>query len=227
LASSDTAQISTVIDLIQIINPKSILDVGCGYGKYGFLSKEYLMGDEWDKNRTIVNSVEGYGKYITELQRNIYNEVFICDAMNFSEYLKRDYDLICIIDAFEHLSVDAGKKFISAALKKTKYLLISIPRYVNIQKGLTEDVNKFEEHRSFWTRNMFKDLDNCLIIPNNARKTIALYSGNGKFSEEIKRFCSKKLYLKFLPYIVADAVNYLKWFFNRNNKEKFLQKSKL
>jgi SAM-dependent methyltransferase len=227
MASSDTAQISTIVDLIQIINPKSILDVGCGYGKYGFLSKEYLMGDTWDNTRTIVNAVEGYEKNITEMQRRIYNDIFICDAMDFNNYLKQDYDLICMIDAFEHLSVEDGRKFVDEALKRCNHLLISVPRYVDIQKGYTDDPNKFEEHRAFWTRSMFKSLGNCIIIPNNARKTIALFSKSGDFSVAIKKFCSKKLYLKFLPYIAADTVNHIKWFLKRNNKDAYLEKSKL
>jgi hypothetical protein len=226
MASSDTAQISTIVDLIQKINPLSILDVGCGYGKYGYLSREYLMGDLWDKNKTLINAVEGFEKYITDVQRSIYNEIFICDAMNFSVYLKRNYDLVFIIDAFEHLSVGDGKKFIEEVSKKTKYLLISIPRFVGTQKGYTEDPNKFEEHRSFWTRKMFKSLGNCIIIPNNARKTIALYTADSERGKAIKSFCRKKLYLKFFPYIIADTVNYINWFINKNDPNKYIPKSK-
>ncbi len=227
MASSDTAQISTIVDLIQIINPSSSLDIGCGYGKYGFLTKEYLMGHVWDKNKTIVNAVEGYESYISEMQRTIYNNVFICDAMDFSKYLTRDYDLVTIIDAFEHLSVEDGKKFITEILKHSKYLLISVPRYVSIQKGLEDDPNKLEEHRAFWTRDMFKQVGSCIIIPNNARKTIALFSKEGVFTTEMKKFCTKKLAMKFMPYYLADMANYLKWFFNRNNPDKFIKKSKL
>jgi hypothetical protein len=147
--------------------------------------------------------------------------------MDFNNYLKQDYDLICMIDAFEHLSVEDGRKFVDEALKRCNHLLISVPRYVDIQKGYTDDPNKFEEHRAFWTRSMFKSLGNCIIIPNNARKTIALFSKSGDFSVAIKKFCSKKLYLKFLPYIAADTVNHIKWFLKRNNKDAYLEKSKL
>jgi SAM-dependent methyltransferase len=227
MPSSDSAQISTIIDLMQILNPGSSLDVGCGYGKYGFLTKENLMGHVWDKNKPIVNAVEGYEIYISELQREIYNEVFICDAMDFDIYLTRDYDLVTIIDAFEHLSIEDGKKFITEILKRAKNLLISVPRYVGIQHGLTDDPNKLEEHRAFWTRDMFKQMGNCIIIPNNARKTIALYSQKGTFSQEVKNFCKKKMLMKFMPYFIADTANYLKWFINRNNPNMFIKKSKL
>ncbi len=225
MPSSDTAQISTIVDLVQIINPESILDIGCGFGKYGYLFREYLMGDLWDKNKIRLNAVEGYEKYITETQRAIYNEIFFCNAMDFDLYLKQDYDVVCIIDAFEHLTVGDGKKFIENVLKRTKYLLISIPRFVGTQQGFTDDPNKFERHRSFWTRKMFKRIGNCMIIPNNARKTIALYSGNGDFEKPVRKFSSKKFYLKFVPYIAIDGVNYMDWFLRKNNKDEFLQRS--
>lgn len=227
MASSDSTQISTLVDLIQIINPASSLDIGCGYGKYGFLTKEYLMGHVWDKNKVIVNAVEGYGEYISDVHRMIYNDIFICDAMNFDKYLLRQYDLVTIIDAFEHLSVKNGETFIKAVLNNTKYLLISVPRYVSNQQGLTSDPNKFEEHRAFWTRRMFKKLGNCIVIPNNARKTIILFSKDGTFTPKIEKFCTKKLISKFTPYIFVDFANFVSWFLNKNNPELFIKKSKL
>jgi ubiquinone/menaquinone biosynthesis C-methylase UbiE len=40
-----TSYLNNIPDIITAIksqNPKSILDVGCGFGKYGFLIREYL-----------------------------------------------------------------------------------------------------------------------------------------------------------------------------------------
>lgn len=226
MATSDTAQIPTIVDLIQILNPKSLLDVGCGWGKYGFLSREYLMGMYWDKNTVLIEAVEGYEKNINLLQREIYNNVYICNAMDFVKYLKREYDLILIIDVFEHLSKEDGIKIIKKLREKTRNLLISIPRYVTVQKGYYDDDSKFEEHRAFWTRKMFKKFGGCIVVPNNARKTIVLYSKEKEKKQEIGNFIRKKLVSKFLPYIVNDFYNYLKWIFNRNNRDLFLEMEK-
>jgi cyclopropane fatty-acyl-phospholipid synthase-like methyltransferase len=225
MASSDTAQISTIVDLIQILNPKSILDIGCGWGKYGFLSREYLMGDYWNMDTTLINAVEGFEKNINELQKNIYNNIFFANALNWNDYLKQDYELILIIDAFEHFEENKGRELIKILREKCKYLLISIPRYVSVQKGYSDDPNKFEEHRAFWTRKMFKKLGNCDIIPNNARKTIALYTQTPQKKEAVSKFKTKKLFWKFFPYLLADIVNHIKWFFNKNNPELFVKKN--
>jgi hypothetical protein len=226
MPTSDTAQISTILDLIQILNPKSLLDIGCGWGKYGFLSREYLMGMYWDKNTVLIEAVEGYEKNINSLQWEIYNNVYICNALDFDKYLKREYDLILLIDVFEHFSKEDGIKVIKKLREKSKNLLISIPRYVTIQKGYSDDAGKFEEHRAFWTRKMFKEFGNCIIVPNNARKTIVLYSRNSEIKEEVRNFVREKLVSKFLPYIANDIYNYIRWMLKRNDRELFLKKEK-
>ena len=146
--------------------------------------------------------------------------------MDFDKYLLREYDLILIIDVFEHFTKEDGVKIIEKLRENTCNLLISIPRYVTVQKGYSDDTSKFEEHRAFWTRKMFKELGSCIIIPNNARKTIALYSKDAKSKKEIRNFLKKKLTSKFLPYIVNDFYNYVKWILNRNNSELFLKKER-
>ena len=44
--SSDFNQIGPIVELIVLANPQSVLDVGCGFGKYGVLAREYL--ELWD-----------------------------------------------------------------------------------------------------------------------------------------------------------------------------------
>jgi len=226
MPTSDTSQISVIVDLIQILNPRSLLDIGCGWGKYGFLSREYLMGSYWDKNTVLIEAVEGNEKNINSLQREIYNNIYICNAMDFDMYLKIKYDLVLIIDVFEHFAKEDGIRIIKMLKEKTRNLLISIPRYVTVQKGFSDDINEFEYHRAFWPRKMFKKLGDCVIIPNNSRKTIALYSKDPENKKDIRKFMRKKLVSKFMPYIINDIYNYSKWALNRNNRSLFIEKGK-
>ncbi len=218
MPTSNTAQIPTIIELIRILNPKSILDIGCGWGKYGFLCREYLMEDGyWNMDHTIINAVEGFEKHINEVQKKIYNNIYITDAKKYNSYLDRNYDLIIIIDVFEHFDKETGKEIILNLREKSKYLLISIPRYVNIQHGYTEDEMKFEEHRASWTRKMFKDLGNCYVIPNNARKTMVFYTYDNDIKKRISIFKMKKLFLKFFPYFIIDTYEHFLWMLNKKN----------
>ncbi len=71
MPSSHLYQINEILALIMATNPESLLDVGVGFGKYGFLSREYL--ELWDGReqyhdwkRRIVG-IEACKKYLTPL----------------------------------------------------------------------------------------------------------------------------------------------------------------
>ena len=53
--------------------PDSILDVGMGFGKYGFLSRKYLeLFDGREKLndwKRIIDSIEIFGNYVTPLNK--------------------------------------------------------------------------------------------------------------------------------------------------------------
>jgi hypothetical protein len=58
MASSFSNQIPLIVWLLQILRPHTILDVGKGFGKYGFLAHEYLGVDPRvrpDPTRTLAN----------------------------------------------------------------------------------------------------------------------------------------------------------------------------
>ena len=42
MPSSHYFQLNEIVDLIALTNPVKVLDIGVGFGKYGFLAREYL-----------------------------------------------------------------------------------------------------------------------------------------------------------------------------------------
>src|SRR5438876_4590254 len=89
MPSSRPNTIPTVIHLVRQINPRSILDVGVGFGKWGHLFREYtdINEAEWDPGRyqrpnwqIKIDGIEGHTAYVTDMHRYIYNEVHIGDA---------------------------------------------------------------------------------------------------------------------------------------------------
>jgi hypothetical protein len=46
MPTSHPYQLNEIIDLAMKVDPKSVLDVGVGFGKYGVLLREYL--ELWD-----------------------------------------------------------------------------------------------------------------------------------------------------------------------------------
>ena len=127
MPSSCLDVIEKTINKVMDISPYSILDLGVGFGKYGYLCREYLelprgifKREDWT---TRIVGVEIFEEYIQDHQRAIYDDILILDIDN--KDIQRvwlsvtNYDLYLIMDVLEHLH-------------NWKGLLDSIPKDGNI-----------------------------------------------------------------------------------------------
>ena len=99
MPTSEHWQIPKIVDVIARENPKSVLDVGAGYGKYGLLAREY-------SDATRVDAID-----ITAPRFNVYDNVYIGDLLELDATLPAEaprYDLALWIDVIEHLEKDAA-----------------------------------------------------------------------------------------------------------------------
>ena len=156
MGTSTPAALTHICQRIIKIKPTSVLDIGIGFGKYGFLSREYTdiyHGNhfEW---KTIIDGIEGFEKYITKLQRIIYDNIYMGDATKIIRTLGM-YDLILSIDMLEHVEKDLGVVLLQDIMNHSKHAIISLPMYPSKQ-DVGKYRNKFGPHRSVWTE---KELD--------------------------------------------------------------------
>jgi predicted O-methyltransferase YrrM len=95
MPTSQFYQISDIVEFIVRTNPKSILDIGVGFGKYGALAREYLDQGErlYDWKRRI-DGIEVFEEYITDIQRFYYDNIYIGNAVEVLPKLEETYDLI-------------------------------------------------------------------------------------------------------------------------------------
>ena len=83
LPSSQHYHISKIMDLVTIVDPRSVLDVGTGFGKYGILCREYL--ELWDGRQKYsdfkrrIDGVEAFSPYITPLHNYVYDNLYVED----------------------------------------------------------------------------------------------------------------------------------------------------
>jgi hypothetical protein len=150
MGTSTPACITYICERIIKIKPKAVLDIGIGFGKYGFLSREYTdiyHGNhfEW---KTKIDGIEGFERYVTELQRIIYDNIYIGDATKIIKTLDI-YDLILSVDMLEHLEKDQGMILLQDIRKHSKRAIISLPIYPSKQRYIKYN-NKFGPHRSIW-----------------------------------------------------------------------------
>jgi len=161
-------QLNQISQLIALLNPKNVLDIGPGFGTYGVLSREYL--EIWGKEKNYhhwqktIEAIEVFPKYLTPLHNFIYDKIHIGNALDILPKLKNKYDLILLIDVLEHFSCIEGQKLISLCKQKTKNILISTPRRMSDQKDTFS--NPYETHLCQWQKNNFAQLKPNFRIPN-------------------------------------------------------------
>lgn len=141
MPTSYAESIPTVVDIIQQVKPKKVLDIGIGRGKYGLLTREYC-------DEVIVDGVEAWPEYITDIQRAIYRNIFTEDIVKMDLSKLEDYDLVLMIDVIEHLTKEDGMRIINSL--KTQFI-ISTP----IEDYRAHYDNHFEDHISHWTTEDF------------------------------------------------------------------------
>lgn len=126
--------------------PKSVLDIGAGFGKYGVLMREYLdvrNGRVYQKDwKTVIDAIEIYDPYVSS-NYGVYNSVRLGDI----EKIKIEkYDLILLMDVIEHLTKKKGLQLVRDLRKKCKNLLITTP--IGFSKQGKFAGNIYEVHKS-------------------------------------------------------------------------------
>jgi len=152
-----------VLDKVIAIQPKSILDIGIGFGKYGVLFREYL--DVWKvdqpyHNRSVqIDGVEAFEEYRNPIW-DIYDKVYVNDVMGIlDELAKTTYDLVFLGDVIEHFSLEDAMKLLSTL--RFKKIIIVTPYKVYRQDAVYG--NKYEIHKSALTGKELKDMQLHII----------------------------------------------------------------
>ena len=151
---------------------KSVLDVGSGFGKYGFLTREYLdIRKKRYRKRdwiTRIDALESWPNYIHPAYQYVYNMIYIGNALHLSRVISR-YDVILVIDMIEHLRKGDGKRLLNNLFKKCNFgIVVTFPD--TFRKGIGSDwPNPREEHKCLWTfKEVSKMFDKVKLIDGSA-----------------------------------------------------------
>ncbi len=186
MPTSHSHQINEIVELITLTNPEKLLDVGVGFGKYGFLAREYL--ELWEKEDYgrwdhTIDGIEGFPKYITSLQKSVYDRIFIGDALKILKKMPDDsYDLLLLVDIIEHFSYRDGRRLLSEARRVGRNVVVSTPKEF-IPQGDAHG-NPLETHRFLWQRRHLADFGPLTIIPNDESLIAYLGSEAGRIERD-------------------------------------------
>lgn len=161
-------QLNEITEIITLLAPQSLLDIGPGFGKYGVLAREYLEFRDGRKKYTDwqrrIDALEIFPGYITPLHEFIYDHILIGDALEILPTLEGRYDLILLIDVIEHLPLEQGHQLLNQCQQSARNTLVSTPVEFFPQKGAFE--NPHEAHASFWPPDRFQVYSPRMFIPN-------------------------------------------------------------
>jgi hypothetical protein len=138
MGTSERWQIPHVLDVVAEVQPSSVLDVGAGYGKYGFLVREYMP----------VQRVDGLD--VGPPRYPAYDHFYTGDARELERVLPPDapvYDLALFIEVLEHLEKPDAYVLLDALTRRARRVLVTTPLGFRRQ-----DVPElpYEVHRSGW-----------------------------------------------------------------------------
>ena len=138
--------------------PKTILDVGIGYGIYGPAFRQWLdMGVK--PYKIVIDGVEGFAGYESAAWQE-YNSIVVQDIAHFESPFT--YDMIVFSDVIEHFDKLKGSHIVSKLktwLNPGGILFIGTPAVWLAQTEVHG--NELERHLSLWT---VADFPDCEVI---------------------------------------------------------------
>jgi len=137
----------------------SVLDVGFGFGKWGFLIRDtfdVMAGQNFNKEDWKINitGVEIFDKCITSIQKKVYDKIIKKDIFKAIKRLG-SYDLVILGDVIEHIEKEKAHSLLNKLFEHTENILVSTPLGFMPQGAWAGNEN--EIHKSGWELSDFKD----------------------------------------------------------------------
>lgn len=153
VGTSNWQQIPFCVEILLDICPMRVLDVGIGFGRWGFLVREF--GEEWkgrihrENWRVHLEGIEAFPKNVEEYHHLFYDWVHVGDAAAIIAGMSETWDLVIFGDVLEHFAKEQARQVLERALALSRHVLVNIPIGVGWERGGMYD-NPWEEHRSSW-----------------------------------------------------------------------------
>ena len=159
MGTSNWQQIPFCVEAMMRIEPKRVLDIGVGFGRWGIMAREFC--DVWfgrvlrSRWKVRIEGVEAYPKNIDAYHSHFYDKIHVGDLRNLLPGFKDRWNLILFGDVLEHFEKDEGIQLLHWALELSDYVLVNIPLGDNWPQDDSYD-NPYERHLSLWTAEEFE-----------------------------------------------------------------------
>jgi glycosyltransferase involved in cell wall biosynthesis len=193
--------IPSIMNEVIVESPKSILDIGIGFGKYGVLFREILdiPFGRYEKStwQTKIDGVEAFKNYKNPIYEYVYDKIYYDTIENVLTSLD-NYDIITLIDVLEHFEKDKGHYILQELLNHTnKSLILSTPILPDKQEEYNG--NTFEAHKSKWNVTDFVNFQmdfTLLDISGNKALIVKLYPNQKRVDKNSDIFLKDSILLE-------------------------------
>jgi hypothetical protein len=157
MANSPYQDTVFILDFLSWLQPSSILDIGAGFGRWGFLCRCHLGPGESLRTNAAqslrIDAIEAFQPNINAVYESVYNRVYKGELQSMMPGLGK-YDVIICSHVIEHLEKEEGRKQIAQMFDHAvQALVVGVP----IADCLRSPVggNPYEAHRSIWRKEDF------------------------------------------------------------------------
>jgi len=182
MPTSTIAHITDAVRHIILTNPQSILDIGVGYGRWGYLSREVLDAghakykpEDWEVR---IEGIEIFEPYILDHQRFLYNKIHIGNAFDVIDGLG-EFDLIIAGDVLEHLERDKAEQLLRKIFNRAqKGFILNLPIGQEWLRDFSDHDNIHESHLSAWELSDFQGLrfsENTYTLGNQSLYSLIFF----------------------------------------------------
>lgn len=181
--------LTLVMDRVARLQPRSIMDIGIGYGKWGLLVREAL---DWIPGRldrptwqVRIEGVEVF-PYESPLHDWVYDKVTFADVLEFQEQIS-GFDLVLINDVIEHMDKLAALELLRSLVARNRNVVVSTP-----VDFFTQEIaaNEHEHHISHWTRRDFDEFTYDYEVAGNAAMVVTLAGANATWPTQKEKRAS-------------------------------------
>jgi hypothetical protein len=194
MGTSQSSQLYEIINCVTFFNFRRVLDVGVGYGQYGFMLRHRVAGT-MDLEAMTIDGIEGFAPYVTDLQRLLYNNLFLDRAEIVLPSLPdQAYECALLIDVLEHMDAPTAHVLMGHLRRVATVVLVSTPAEWIPQ---SDDRNPLENHVSLWNRSALAAMGATAFLPND-QSHLALFAAP-QDEARVRAYARKRQRLAYVP----------------------------